>query len=414
MQIARGAGVRMGLAIHLSSASYLHINGTAHRLGFVVLLMSRSGMLGPKVVWFPAGLVELIVPVLNTGRKRAELKLDTIQDVLAEVEEIYDFQGRDLRPWLYREILLNALKCKRDELDILDLKVINRAVDEFRYAVKVFKPYRSVRKVSIFGSARTREDEPYYDLAVQFGRLMTAQGFMAITGAASGIMKAGIEGAGPKNSFGVNILLPSEEPNGVMQDDPKMIIFGYFFIRKIFFIMEADACALFPGGFGTHDEGFEVLTLLQTGKARPMPVVLMELPGDDYWESWDRFVRDQVLTRGFVSPEDLSLYKITHSAEEAMAWIKSYYSTYHSVRQVRDRLVIRLERKLSDGHVSRLNDSFSDLVETGQIEKAAPLRQEKDEPDLWSKPRISFRYNMKSAGRLNEMILAINEMGREI
>lgn len=340
------------------------------------------------------------------------MKLDTVQDILAEVEEIYDFQGRDLRPWLYREILPNALKCKRDELDILDLKVINRSVDEFRYAVKVFKPYRAVRRVSIFGSARTGEDEPYYDLAVQFGRLMAKDGFMAITGAASGIMKAGIDGAGLGNSFGVNIMLPFEKPNDVMQDDPKMIIFRYFFIRKIFFIMETDACALFPGGFGTHDEGFEVLTLLQTGKARPMPVVLMELPGDDYWETWDRFARDQVLARGIISPEDLSLYKIAHSAEEAMAWIKSYYSTYHSVRQVRDRLVIRLERELSDGHVAQLNDSFPDLLESGQIVKAEPLRQEEDEPDLWSKPRISFRYNKKSAGRLNEMILAINDMGR--
>ena len=342
------------------------------------------------------------------------MKLDTVQDVLAEVEEIYDFQGRDLRPWLYREILLNALKCKRDELDILDLKVINRAVDEFRYAARVFKPYRAVRKVSIFGSARVPEDDPHYDLAVQFGRLMTQQGFMAITGAASGIMKAGIDGAGMENSFGVNILLPFEEPAGVMQDDPKMVIFRYFFTRKIFFVMEADACALFPGGFGTQDEGFEVLTLLQTGKARPMPVVLMELPGDNYWETWDRFVRDQVLARGYISPEDLSLYKITHSAEEAAAWIKSYYSTYHSVRQVRDKLVIRLERELSDQHVAQLNESFSDLVETGMIVKTAPVRKEKDEPDLWSKPRISFRYNQKSAGRLNEMILAINQMGREI
>ena len=142
------------------------------------------------------------------GPPQSQVKLDTVQDILAEVEEIYDFQGRDLRPWLYREILLNALKCKRDELDILDLKVINRSVDEFRYAVKVFKPYRAVRKVSIFGSARTGEDEPYYDLAVQFGRLMAKDGFMAITGAASGIMKAGIDGAGLDNSFGVNIMLP--------------------------------------------------------------------------------------------------------------------------------------------------------------------------------------------------------------
>ena len=345
-------------------------------------------------------------------RKEEAVKLDTVDDILAEVKEIAEFQGRELRPWLYREILLNALKCKRDDLDILDLKVINRAVDEFRYAARVFKPYRPIRKVSIFGSARTPEDDPHYDLAARFGRHMTEQGFMAITGAAAGIMKAGIDGAGTENSFGVNILLPFEGPNDVMQDDPKMVIFRYFFIRKLFFVMETDACALFPGGFGTQDEGFEVLTLLQTGKAQPMPLVLMELPGDDYWETWDRFIRGQLLERGYISPEDLSFYTIAHSAEEAAERIKFYYSTYNSSRLVRDALVIRLEKELSDSQVSQLNDSFSDLIETGRIVKTEPLRQERDQPDLISKPRISFRSNKKSAGRLNEMILEINQMGR--
>ena len=339
------------------------------------------------------------------------MKLDTIEDILQEVKEISESEGRDLRQWLYREILLNALKCKRDELDILDLKMISRMIDEFRYAARVFKPYRSIRKVSIFGSARVPEGEAHYEMASEFGRLMTKQGFMTITGAASGIMKAGIDGAGPENSFGVNILLPFESPNSVMQDDPKLVTFHFFFTRKIFFVMEADACALFPGGFGTQDEGFEVLTLLQTGKARPMPLVLMELPGDNYWETWDRFVRDQLLARSYVSQEDLSLFKIVHSAEEATAWISSYYSTYHSARQVRGRLVIRLEKELSEDHLVQLNLSFADLVRDGKIVKSAPLPQEKDEPDLLSKPRISFRNNRQSAGRLNEMILAINQMG---
>ena len=338
------------------------------------------------------------------------MKLDTVEDILQEVKEISDYRGRDLRPRLYREILLNALKCKRDDLDILDLKVVNRAVDEFRYAARVFKPYRNVRKVSIFGSARVPENEPHYELAAQFSRILVEQGFMVITGVAQGIMKAGIEGAGTENSFGVNILLPSEEPATVMQDDPKQVTFRYFFTRKLFFVMEADAFALFPGGFGTQDEGFEVLTLLQTGKAPPMPFVLMELPGDDYWETWDRFIRKQLLDRGYVSQEDLSFYKIAHSPEEAAAWINSYYSTYHSIRQVRDTLVIRLERELSDGRVKQLNESFADIVETGQIVKTAPLPQEKDEPEILSKPRISFRNNQRSAGRLHEMILAINDM----
>ena len=290
---------------------------------------------------------------------------------------------------------------------------MNRAVDEFRYAARVFKPYRNIRKVSIFGSARVPEDEPHYELAVQFSRLLAEEGFMVITGAAQGIMKAGIEGAGTENSFGVNILLPFESPATILQDDPKLVTFRYFFTRKIFFVMEADAFALFPGGFGTQDEGFEVLTLLQTGKAPPRPIVLMELPGDDYWETWDWFVRKQLLDRGYISQEDLSFYKIAHSSEVAAAWIKSYYSTYNSVRQVRDRLVIRLERELSDAQVKELNESFSDLVITGEIVKTTPLRQEKNEPEILSKPRIAFRNNQRSAGWRHEMILAINGMRLE-
>ncbi len=337
---------------------------------------------------------------------------ENLDDALAAAREILSTEDEDLRSLLYRDILLNAIKCKRDDLDILDLKVINRAVAEFRHAARVFKPYRGVRKVSIFGSAREKKGSAYYDLAVRLGRSLVARGFMVITGAAEGIMRAGVEGAGPENSFGVNILLPFEKgPAQVFQDDPKVVRFKYFFTRKVFFVMEADAFALFPGGFGTHDEGFEVLTLLQTGKAPPMPVVLMELPGQRYWESWDRFVRQQLLARGLISPEDLSLYRIVHSPEEATDWITSYYSTYHSLRQVGNRLVIRLERELSDQAVSTLNERFPDLVASGRISKTSALREEADEPELRAKPRIVFAYDRGRAGRLNEMILEINRLG---
>ncbi len=339
-------------------------------------------------------------------------KPDNLEDALAAAREILTTEGQDLRSLLYRDILLNAIKCKRDDLDILDLKVINRAVAEFRHAARVFKPYRGVRKVSIFGSAREKEGSAYYDLAVRLGRSLVGRGFMVITGAAEGIMRAGVEGAGAENSFGVNILLPFEKgPNQAFQDDPKVVRFKYFFTRKVFFVMEADAFALFPGGFGTHDEGFEVLTLLQTGKAPPMPVVLVELPGQRYWQSWDRFVRQELLARGFVNPEDLSLYRIVHSPAEATEWITSYYSTYHSLRQVRDRLVIRLERELSDKAVLMLNETFRDLLASGRITKTAALREEADEPELQSKPRIVFAYDRGRAGRLNEMILEINRLG---
>jgi uncharacterized protein (TIGR00730 family) len=343
----------------------------------------------------------------------ADIKLDKLDEALRAAQEILTSEGKDLRTLLYREIILNALKCHRDELDILDLKIINRAMAEFRHAASVFKSYRHVRKVSIFGSAREPKGSPYYELAVRFAHRLAEKGFMVITGAASGIMKAGIEGAGLRNSFGVNILLPFEKGLArVIRDDPKVVRFKYFFTRKIFFVMEADAVTLFPGGFGTHDEGYEVLTLLQTGKAPPMPVILMELPGEDYWETWDRFIRRQLLGRGFISADDLSFYKIARSPEEAVGWITSYYSTYHSLRQVRDKLVIRLEKELKDTHVRRLNDLFPDLVESGKIFKTRAFPEEKDEPDLKSKARIAFAYNRKSAGRLNKMILTINEMGR--
>ena len=331
----------------------------------------------------------------------------------ASIQDILTSGSTDLRSLLYRDLLLNALKCQQDDLDILDLKVINRAVAEFRYAACVFKPYRLIRKVSIFGSARVQPDNPYYKLAVKLGQTLVREKFMVITGAAEGIMRAGIEGAGAQNSFGVNILLPFEKgPTRIIRDDPKVVRFKYFFTRKIFFVMEADAVVLFPGGFGTHDEGFEVLTLLQTGKAPPMPVVLMELPGEHYWETWDSFVKEQLLNRRFISPEDLSFYKIIHSPEEAAEWIKTYYSTYHSLRLVRNLLVMRLEKELSDDHLEKLNSSFRDLVTSGRITKTSAFTEEEDEPHLLSKPRIVFQYNKKSAARLRQMIEMINQLGQ--
>ena len=288
-----------------------------------------------------------------------EVSAKNTEKAVQAAQEILTCDGRDLRSYLNKDIVLNALNCQN--LDILDLKMIDRVIAEFKHAAEIFKPYRSVRKVSIFGSARVADDNPYYDLALKFGKAMAAKKYMTITGAADGIMRAGIEGARPENSFGVNILLPSEQaPAKVIQDDPKLVTFKYFFTRKVFFVMEADAIALFPGGFGTQDEGFEVLTLLQTGKAPPMPVVLMELPGEAYWETWDKFIRQQLLARGFIDREDLSFYKILHSPEEAADWIVSYYSTYHSMRQVYSRLVIRLQKELTDSHIAILNEKFAD------------------------------------------------------
>lgn len=343
------------------------------------------------------------------GEKRSPAAERTLKDI----QTVLESGDRDLRSSLCKDILLNALKCERDSLDILDLKVIRRALSEFRYAARVFKPYRDTRKISIFGSARTSAESLHYQMAVELGRLMAERGFMVITGAAEGIMRAGIQGAGPERSFGVNIFLPFEiKPASLMQEDPKLITFRYFFTRKLFFVMEAHAFALFPGGFGTHDEAFEVLTLMQTGRSVPMPLVLVQRPGDGYWTGWDSFVREHLRGGSYICDEDLSFYHIVESPEAAAEWISFYYSTYHSMRQVGDILVIRLEKQLSDAGIEQINRSFSDLLISGSIARSEALPTESDEPKLLSKPRLAFAYNRRSAGRLNQMVLAINEMGR--
>jgi hypothetical protein len=338
---------------------------------------------------------------------------DNLEDILDQVRDIYNRGNNDLRSMLYRELITNSLKFKRDQLNILDLKVMNRTMSEFRYASRVFKPYRGMRKVSIFGSARTPENDPYYKAAVDFSRCLVQEGFMVITGGADGIMKAGNVGAGAEKSFGANILLPAEQgSNAIIADDPKLINFRYFFTRKLFFIMEAHAVALFPGGFGTHDEGFEALTLVQTGKSPLIPLVLVELPGENYWESWEQFIIKQMLQRRLISEDDLCLYKIVHSPAEGVAWISNFYSTYHSMRFVGDHLVIRLENDLGDEDLEQLNHSFADLIKTGQIERVAPFLAESDERDLFNKSRIAFSYNGRSAGRLNQMVHTINDLGK--
>ncbi len=343
------------------------------------------------------------------------MKYESLDSILEKVREILTEPQNLLRPILLKEILLNSLRLKEEDLDTLDLKLINRAFRELRYAFKVFKPYRGIPKVSIFGSARVSENDPHYLQAVEFARMLSDEGFMVITGAASGIMKAGNEGAGSNKSFGVNIRLPFEQsPNEYIVDDPKLMTFKYFFTRKLLFVMESCAIALFPGGYGTHDEGFESLTLVQTDKASPRPIILLDLPGETYWKEWDALVREQFLEGGLLSPEDVSLYRIVYSAQDAVDEIKFFYSTYHSLRQVGGKRVVRLEKELSDENIEELNDKFNDIVESGRIEKTYALPEEANEPELLNKPRIVFPYNYRSAGRIRQLIDRINEMGRSV
>ncbi len=311
---------------------------------------------------------------------------------------------------LIDEIKATADKLAQDNATRGDLKIISRALKELRYAFKVFTPYRKHRKVTVFGSARTPPDHPAYRQSVQFGRRMAEEGWMVVTGAGGGIMEGAHVGAGKRMSMGLNILLPFEqEANPVIQRDKKLINLKYFFTRKLLFVKEVHGIVLFPGGFGTQDEGFETLTLVQTGKRDLMPIVCLDAPGGTYWPAWLEFVRDQLLENGMIEPEDLSLLKVTDDIEEAIDEILGFYSVYNSMRYVRGKLVLRLHRQPDDHFIERLNDEFAGIVESGRIEKTAVHRLESDDEHLKHLPRISFRFDRKSVGRLRQMIDLIND-----
>ena len=322
----------------------------------------------------------------------------------------------DLTGKLVREMMHTCLKLVGDGADAGELKLLVRSFKELRYAFKVFRAYRQVRKVSVFGSARTPPDHPHYKAAEAFSHAIARAGWMVITGAGDGIMRAGHSGAGRKASFGVSIRLPFEtNANEFIVGDEKLINFRYFFTRKLMFVSQAHAVALFPGGFGTHDEGFEVLTLIQTGKSAIVPVVMIDSPGGnrrhggrggDYWKQWDRYVREHLLAKGMISPEDLNLYRVTDDPDEAVRHILQFYRNYHSQRFVRDDLVLRISRPLTDRQVEMLNEEFADLVRTGRITQGGPLEGETTYLDL---PRLSFCFTRRSYGRLRLMIDRINE-----
>jgi uncharacterized protein (TIGR00730 family) len=280
---------------------------------------------------------------------------------------------------------------------------------ELRYAFKVFSPYRHTRKVTVFGSARTPPDQPAYQQAIDFGRAMAEHQWLVVTGAASGIMEAGHVGAGREHSMGLNILLPFEQSaNPIIAGDRKLVYMKYFFTRKLMFVKESDAFCLMPGGFGTLDEGLEVLTLLQTGKHDMMPVVLLDQPGGDYWAVFDQFVRRQLLDRGMIGPEDLSLYRLTDRLEEAVQEILGFYRVYHSMRYVRTNLVFRLQQVPSDELLEEINDRFRDILVEGRFMVGGPLPEERDETELATLPRLIFHFNRRACGRLRQLIDCIN------
>ncbi|MDJ0679779.1 MAG: LOG family protein [Xenococcaceae cyanobacterium MO_167.B52] len=300
------------------------------------------------------------------------------------------------------------LRISEESIERLDWKILTATLEDLEKGFQGFDAYRHIRKISIFGSARIASSTPEYQMAVKFAECITQLGFMVITGAGGGIMQAGNEGAGRENSFGLNIQLPFEQSaNSAIDGDEKLIDFKYFFVRKLFFLRESDAIALFPGGFGTQDEAFETLTLCQTGKYGPAPLVLIDKPGGDYWHNWNHYVCQHLVARGLVSEDDPSIYTITDNLDTACQAVCNFYRVYHSSRYVKDQFVIRLNCELTDAIVAKLNDEFSDILSKGIINKSKALPQEKgDETEDF--PRLVFYFNQKSLGRLYQMIDTIN------
>ena len=321
------------------------------------------------------------------------------------------FEDNELSPAQARELqsMINSLgDMAREGTSVGDLKIANAALGEMAEAFRVFRPYRHIRKITMFGSARTKPDDPVYILARDLAASLAAAGWMVVTGAGPGIMAAGLEGAGRDHAFGVNIRLPHEEDaNPFIAQDPKLVEMRYFFTRKLMLIKESHAYVVLPGGFGTQDESFEILTLLQTGKAEPAPVVMVETPGGTYWHGWLRFLEEQAIAPGWVSPEDKALFKVVNTMEEASAEILGFYRNYHSIRWVGDLLVLRVQVAPSKAELADLNRRFSDIVLRGAIRTAEPFPPERnDHPEL---PRLAFRFDRFHYARLRMLIDAVNE-----
>jgi|SoiMethySBSTD1v2_1073268.scaffolds.fasta_scaffold391660_2 uncharacterized protein (TIGR00730 family) len=329
----------------------------------------------------------------------------TIEQLLQEAQAL---AGPSTDAELVRELVVTAVKLMQERVARGDLKLVNSALKEIRHALRVFAPFERIRKVSIFGSARTPPDDPAWKQAHEFAERVARAGWMVITGAGDGIMGAAQGGAGREKSFGVNIRLPWEQAaNETIAGDKKLIRFRYFFTRKLFFMKEAHAVALFPGGFGTHDEGFEALTLIQTGKSEIVPIVFIDEPGGTYWSDWNRYVETHLRARGLISASDLSLYKVTDDVGIAVRELERFYSNYDSSRYVRDVLVIRVRRAPDRKELDALNADFKGLLVDGRIELGRALPEENGEAA--ELPRLLMRFHRRDFGRLRQLIDRIND-----
>lgn len=335
--------------------------------------------------------------------KRRNGAVDTKIDELLETVGVH-------HPKIIRDMIISSLKAGVSNDYLADLKLMRTTMNEMRLTSEVFSPYRNRRKVTIFGSARTESNDPIYQKCVEFARLLVENNYMVITGGGGGIMEAGNEGATSENSFAVNIRLPFEQStNKVMAESKRTLVYKYFFNRKVAFLKEAHAIALFPGGFGTLDEAMETLTLIQTGKNPPMPLVLIDDDDSNYWEDLFQFMRNILLPRNLISGEDFGLFTITSNIKEAVDVINDFYRVYHSSRYVNGTLVIRLNRQLSAAQITILQEEFHELLnEAGTIRACSAFEQEHDEPDLWNLPRLAVDFNRRNHGYLLALIRRIN------
>jgi uncharacterized protein (TIGR00730 family) len=338
----------------------------------------------------------------RTGDANLDDKLDDLLDtigVTANRDQLLD-------------LLATVVRLATDRADRLDLKITNAALSEMREGFQVFAPYRHLRKVTMFGSARTLPTDPLYRQARDLAEVLARNDWSTVTGAGPGIMAAGLEGAGPEHAFGINIRLPFEtEANEFIASDPKLVSMKYFFTRKLLLIKESDGYAVLPGGFGTLDEEFELLTLLQTGKAAPAPIVLLEVPGGTYWHAWEAWLASEVEPRKLISPNDRHFFRITDNVEEAAAELLGFYRNYHSLRFVGDTLVIRLSNLPTDEELAALTEEFSDILVTGSIGALdRPLPSEGRREDHAELPRIALHFNRMSYARLRMLIDALNRL----
>jgi uncharacterized protein (TIGR00730 family) len=333
----------------------------------------------------------------------------TDPELKRRIEELIQFKGGGFNQESVADIIESALKILTDIEDSGDVKVIQTAMRELRYAFRLFAPYADKRKVTIFGSARTQPTKLEYQQAAEFGKKIAEAGFMVITGAGGGIMQAGHEGAGPELSFGANIRLPWEQSaNPVIREDKKLVTFKYFFTRKLIFIRHSDAIVLFPGGFGTMDEGYEALTLMQTGKSQLMPLVLVDRPGGTYWKTWDKHIREHLLRDQLISPDDLNLYHITDNSDEAVKIITRFYRNFVSSRFVKDLFVIRLKHAPTASAIEAMNEDFADLIVGPKIQSISATPEEVEDDDNVALPRIAFGFNRRDYGRLRQLYDVLN------